>query len=181
MMIRNRMLVVLGFAALFLAAAPHAADCDLKTIVKGFFCDSCKLGMEKSDLASNASYFYCDACDKSQTQDGKCADCGHALAKKTSGKDVCKKCFKKPNAADLCVKQGFVCPKCFKGYGAGGKCTTCKLTLESGAVKALVRYECTDCKSISTTAGKCTKAGCKKNGQDLIKRCSESGRAPHIP
>ena len=73
-MLRTKLVGIVSLAIMLLvAAAPsdRLADCDMKTIVKGFWCESCKLGMEKSDLASGATYYYCDGCEKASAAEGK--------------------------------------------------------------------------------------------------------------
>jgi hypothetical protein len=175
------LLLVACAALLWSRQDSQPVQCDIKTVVKGYWCDGCKLGLDKTELTGTAQVLYCESCQKAWGQGTKCATCGKELTRKEPPKDACRHCLTKPAAADLCSKQGFVCAKCFKGYAAIGKCTLCNAELEPGSVRAHVTYECPECKTTATAAAKCAKPGCKANGSDMAARCSMSGRAPHVP
>jgi len=187
----RRALAPLGVALVLLfigsvAALEDDGACDMKSVVKGQYCQSCEMILEKEDLGSDIEYFECPECETRSTKAGKCDDCEKDLVKKKSGKNVCKHCYEKPAEVDVCVKTCYECPECETRSAKAGKCSTCTddedapVALKEVTVKALIEYYCEECGETSMKAGKCTDKECENFGKPLVKSCSMSGEFPHV-
>jgi Heavy metal binding domain len=170
--------VFLGFMAA-IAAAPEEDACDMKTVVKGFYCEACEEVMMTADLVSDVTYYACPDCDETSDEAGDCELCEVALVKKVSGKGVCKHCLKKPSAAEVCEKIYYSCPDCDAVSRKPGNCADCEVALEKQVDRAVIFYVCAECGQQSLKAGKCTDAECEGHGKPLVKECSSSGEFPH--
>jgi len=174
------------FAAVYVGSTVLATEdddaCDMKTVVKGYYCESCSEILDKKALVSDVTYYECSFCGLISKTAGKCPDCEEDYEKKTSGKDVCPKCYDKPEDVEICVKTCYECPECGDQQAEAGTCEDCEKKLVETTVRALIEYRCPQkgCYQTSYKPGKCENEECENCGKPLVKNCSESGVFPHV-
>lgn len=168
-----------GWTATFVAWAEGEDACDMKTVVKGFYCSSCEETLLAKNLVSEVVYYLCTGCDEVSDEPGTCEDCEVELVKKVSGKGVCAGCLEKPAAAEICEKIYFLCPDCDMTAARPGQCAECEVALEKQTDLAVIHYVCPHCDMTSLKPGKCTDDSCEHHGKALKKECSCSGDYPH--
>jgi hypothetical protein len=125
-------------------------------------------------------YYECEDCGVVEKAPGKCEFCDEALVKKTSGKDVCPHCFRKPEPCEVCVKTYYECEDCGHQAAAPGKCEDCDAPLVKKVSRAVVEYACPECGDSALKLGKCSEEGCENFGKSLVRQCSMSGEFPHV-
>jgi hypothetical protein len=175
----RKILTILAIPALVLLMAGGSGECDLATVVKGFYCETDYQILEEKDLVSDKTYYVCPDCEAIETSPGTCSFCEVELVKRQSGKHVCPQCFQKPTAVEICVKKYHACPSCDAPGEAGGTCPDCEEPYEQMVSRALVQYECDSCGYTSYTAGTCPSEDCEAQGKPLHRRCELSGEFPH--
>jgi len=176
-------LTIAALGAVFLAwayAEETTAPCDLKTVIKAFYCETCDAVVEKKDLVSDVTVYVCDDCETISKTAGQCDGCEEPLKKKKSGKDVCKQCLVKPVPAEACRKTYYACPDCEMRSAAAGTCEDCETALVERVSLALVTYACPTCGDSRLQAGKCEDEECKHFGKPLVRTCAASGEYPHV-
>jgi hypothetical protein len=175
-------IVALGALLLALAYAEEESStkCDLKTVVKAFYCDTCDAVLEKKDLVSDVTIYVCEECETVSRTAGRCECCDEPLTKKKSGKDVCRQCLNKPAPAEACRKVYFECPECEAPSAIPGTCEDCDTAFVQKVSLALVTYDCPVCGDSRLQAGKCEDEDCKHFGKPLVRTCSASGEFPHV-
>jgi hypothetical protein len=179
----RKTLAIIALGAVFLAwayAGESTAKCDLKTVVRAFYCEGCDAVLEKKDLVSDVTVYVCEDCEVTLRTAGRCEVCDQLLKKKKSGKDVCRQCLVKPMEVDACRKVYFECPDCEAESAAPGKCEDCDVALKEKVSLALVTYDCPECGDSRMQAGKCVDEECKRFGKPLVRTCSASGEFPHV-
>ena len=152
--------------------------CDLAKVEKGLYCEEHEF-LTVKELVSSVTYYQCDDCDEIHTKSGECEDCEIVLTKKVSGKNVCPRCYVKPEEIEVCVKTCYECPECGERSAAAGECEDCEKPWKKITVKARVEYECPVCEARELEPGNCTDEDCKAFDKPLVKVCSESGTFPH--
>ncbi|MHC4860176.1 MAG: hypothetical protein ACYTDY_08810 [Planctomycetota bacterium] len=174
--------VLAAYALTRTVLATEEDDCDMKTVIAGYYCEPSDLLLEKKELVSDVTYYECSFCELITKAEGKCPDCEKALVKKTSGKNVCPKCYEKPLEAEICVRTCYECPECCEQVAEAGECKECEEKLAQITVRALIQYQCpeTDCDEASYKPAKCQNKECDHHGKPLVKTCSESGVFPHV-
>lgn len=179
----RKTLAIAAVCAVFLAWAYAEEDttkCDLKTVVKAFYCENCEAVLEKKDLVSDVTIYVCEDCETASKTGGQCESCEAPLKKKSSGKDVCKTCFAKPMAVEACRKVYYECPDCESRRTNPGACEDCETALQEKVSLALVIYVCPTCGDNRMEAGKCEDEECKNFGKPLARSCAAAGEAPHV-
>jgi hypothetical protein len=157
-------------------------NCDMKTVVPAAWCATDKTLIESKDLVSDKSYYACPTCKKISSDPGKCATCNQELEKKTSDRNVCPKCFQKPDTTEACEKSYWECDTCKKPVTHEGMCEKCKTPLKKHVSLARLAYHCDGCGYKSDKPGNCPAKNpeeCKNAGKPLAKSCSMSGTFPH--
>lgn len=172
------------FLSLFVllpAFVSHSAEkaCDMAEVKAGFYCEDDDQLLLPKDVVSGVTFYECKECEVRQAEPGVCESCGEELAKKVSEKEVCPTCWRKPVAAEICIKGCHECPDCFERTAKAGKCADCDVALVKIEVRARIAYECSVCGTYSEKPGKCEEEDCKNFGKPLAKVCSESGSFPH--
>ncbi|MBI4878828.1 MAG: hypothetical protein HY812_04090 [Planctomycetes bacterium] len=165
-------------------AATSTEECDMKTVIKAYFCAECDEVYEKKDLISDKEYYFCKDCEIAADKAGDCEWCNAPLEKKVSGKDVCPACYAPPAECEACVKVYYECPDCGETALEPGACPVCddekSPQLEKITSLAVIQYVCEGCYSPSLLPGRCVSDECDHEGQERVKTCSESGTFPHV-
>jgi hypothetical protein len=174
-------LALLGALALLAAGGRQTGDaCDLRTVVKVFYCEADDAILKPADLVSKKVYFECADCGARAAAKGKCGSCGTPLEKRVSGVGVCSLCLEKPEPRSACEKKYFECPECSSSSKKAGACKQCKKAKKRLVSRALIEYACEGgCGAISPVAASCEDENCEGFGNPLVARCTQSGRFPH--
>lgn len=179
----RKMLSVTALCAVVLTwayAEDKKARCDLKTVVKAYYCDNCEIVIEKKDLVSDVTIYVCEDCETISKTAGRCEACEEPLEKKKSEKDVCKQCLVKPAQVEACRKVYYECPDCETTSAIPGSCEDCETAFKEKVSLALVTHECPTCGDSRLQAGKCEDEDCKHFGKPLVRTCAASGEHPHV-
>lgn len=179
----RKALAIAALGAVFLTwafAAENTAQCDLKKVVKAFYCDTCESVLEKKDLVSDVTTYVCKDCETVSREAGQCDGCEEPLTKKKSGRDVCRQCLVKPVAAEACRKTHLECPDCGVRSADPGTCEDCETAYVETVSLALVTYVCPTCGDSRMKAGKCEDEECKHHNKPLVRTCAASGEYPHV-
>jgi len=179
----RKTLAIIALGAAFVAwayAEETTAKCDLKTVIKAFYCDACEAVVEKKDLVSDVTVYVCAECETVSRVAGPCDGCEEPLQKKKSGKDVCKQCLVKPVPAEACRKTYYECSECDMGSAVPGTCEDCDVAFTEKVSLALVTYVCPTCGDSRMRPGKCDDEDCKHFKKPLVRTCAASGEHPHV-
>jgi hypothetical protein len=179
----KKMLSIIALGAVFLTwvyAEEKTARCDLKTVVKAFYCETCETVLEKKNLVSDVTIYVCEDCETISRTGGECEACEEPLQKKKSEKDVCSQCLVKPAQVEACRKIYYECPDCEMTNAIPGACEDCETALKEKVSLALVTYDCPKCGDSRLRAGKCEDEDCKQFGKPLVRTCAASGEHPHV-
>jgi hypothetical protein len=111
--------------------------------------------------------------------------CGACDAILATTVNTCGKCNAKTITVKVCEKVGYRCADCGRVYPKDGSCaeghasTALKKLLDASRLV----FACPDalCAIMENVEGKCTNSTCEHFGKDLVRRCLNSGTAPHLP